>query len=357
MMDDPGRDDRVGLPMLITGMTGVAGWAAYRYFARRFGDAVFALRPPGPGKWPSKQIVPLDVADEAGLKELFERHQFRSVLNAAGNCALKACELNPEMAERLNVRSARIIAELADQYRARLVHLSSDLVFSGAGRGNYVETDPVDPVTVYGKTMAEGERRTRTIHPRATILRISLPMGISVNRHAGAIDWIASRFRPGRPATLYFDEIRTPFYVADFCKIASFFLSHEGPGIYHLGGPRALSLYRIGQIVNRVGGYRPELLRGCPRRAAGPMPPRAGDVSMNIGKLTSLLASSDVAGWSRWPISVMGNASELPRPWPLDDSLVPDGDDWHLVPWDKSSERAIARYLYRPRRGRDSVGR
>ena len=81
-------------------------------------------------------------------------------------------------------------------------------MYSGKGQGGYVETDPVDPVTVYGKTMAQGEKVVQEIDPRAAILRISLPMGPSFNRHAGAIDWIQSRFRNGRPATLYFDEVR-----------------------------------------------------------------------------------------------------------------------------------------------------
>ena len=91
--------------------------------------------------------------------------------------------------------------------------LSCDLVFSGAdGRGGYVETDATDPVTVYGRTMAAGEEAILAADPAACILRISLPMGVSFSGHAGAIDWIASRFKKARPATLYFDEIRTPTY-------------------------------------------------------------------------------------------------------------------------------------------------
>src|SRR5205085_1577478 len=110
-----------------------------------------------------------------------------SVLNCVGNCALKSCELDPAMARQLNVDSAATIAANALAHGSRLVHLSSDLVYSGKGSGNYVETDPVDPVTVYGKTMAQAEEIIREVDPSAAILRISLPMGPSFNRHAGAI--------------------------------------------------------------------------------------------------------------------------------------------------------------------------
>ena len=87
-------------------------------------------------------------------------------------------------------------------------------------------------------------------------------------------------------------------------------------GIYHCGGPRNLSLYEIAQIVNRVGGYDPELLIGCPRIEAGPMPPRAGNVTMDSSKLAQALGRDPFL------------------PWPLCESMVPVDREWH---YDRSS--------------------
>ena len=172
----------------------------------------------------------------------------------------------------------------------RLVHLSCDLVFSGDdGRGGYVETDPTDPVTVYGKTMAAGEEAILAADPTACILRISLPMGVSFSGHAGAIDWITSRFKKSRPATLYFDEIRTPTYTDCLNRLCETMLANELSGIFHAGAPRRLSLYQIAQIINRVGGYDPDCLMGIPRHEAGPIPPRAGNVCMDCSKLIAAL--------------------------------------------------------------------
>jgi dTDP-4-dehydrorhamnose reductase len=217
------------------------------------------------------------------------------------------------MARRTNVDAAVNIATLAHRFGARLVHLSSDLVFSGTGAGGYVETDSVDPVTVYGRTMAQGERAVREIDTEAAILRISLPMGPSFNRHAGAIDWIQSRFRNGRPATLYFDEVRSCTYTDDLNRVFERFLANDQAGVFHCGGPRAITLYQIAQIVNRVGGYDPDLLKGCPRVDAGPMPPRAGNVSMNSGEL----------------IAAMGG--DLFQPWPVGEDLLPTDREWHFA--------------------------
>src|SRR5438552_2038668 len=83
------------------------------------------------------------------------------------------------------------------------------------------------------------------------------------------------RFRAARPATLYFDEVRSCTYVADLNRVFAHFLSRPLAGLFHAGGPRPITLYQIAQVVNRVGGYEPHLLNGCPRRDAGPVPPRA----------------------------------------------------------------------------------
>jgi dTDP-4-dehydrorhamnose reductase len=303
---------RSRLPLLITGITGVAGYNAFHFFQARYPGQVVGTRPSQTWRLEGQGIAVLDAEDAAGMDELFARYGFRSVLNAVGNCKLKSCELDPAMAQALNVASAQAMADNVKRHGCRLVHLSSDLVYSGKGRGCYVETDPVDPVTVYGKTMVQAENWLLERVPEAAILRISLPMGPSFNHHAGAIDWIQSRFRAGRPATLYFDEVRSATYCQDLNEVFELFLTKNDRGLFHCGGPRASTLYEIGQITNRVGDYAPELLKGCPRAQAGPMPPRAGNVSMDSGKLISIL------GYEPF------------QPWPLGDDLLPHHHCWHF---------------------------
>jgi dTDP-4-dehydrorhamnose reductase len=317
--------------LLITGISGVAGYNALPYFQFRYPGRVIGIRPTQTWQLVGPGIVPLDTEDLASLRTLFAAHGFRAVLNCTGNCALKSCELDPVMAWRTNVTSAANIAGVAREFGARLVHLSSDLVFSGTGSGGYVETDPVDPVTVYGRTMAEGEQVVLQTDPETAILRISLPMGPSFNGHAGAIDWIQSRFRKDRPATLYFDEVRSCTYTDDLNRVCELFLAGAQAGVFHAGGPRPLALYQIAQIVNRVGGYDAHLLKGCPRRDAGPIPPRAGDVSMNSNKLIAALGGKPF------------------QPWPVGDELLPSDRAWHFQrPADQPGSRDwLARRLYR----------
>jgi dTDP-4-dehydrorhamnose reductase len=321
----------IPLPLLITGAAGVAGYNALDYFRARYPGQVTAIRQRDNWRLTGPGVVACNAEDRHGLARLFAEHRFASVLDCAGNCALKSCELDPAMAWRINVEGVRNLIGLVQQYQARFVHLSIDLVFSGTAEGGHVETDPTDPVTVYGKTMVAAEELIEAELPEACTLRISLPMGVSFNGHAGAIDWIQSRFKKGRPATLYFDEVRTPTYTDCLNPLCETVLAGSWAGLYHAGGPRRLSLFEIAQIVNRVGGYDPRHLQGCPRMAAGPMPPRAGNVTMNSSKLTQALGYQPFHAW------------------PYDERFVPTHPEWHFErPDDEAGSAALLEaVLYR----------
>lgn len=327
-------------PVLVLGVPGVPGFNALLRLRSVFPGRVFGVAPPHapelkvPGSPWGPGLLEADPEDLAALAALCEAHNIRTVVDASGWCALKSCELDPALGRRLNVGIGLNAMRVARDRGARLIRISTDLVFDGNPRGGsgrlggYREDDPVSPVTIYGKLMAEAEAAILDGHPEAAVLRIALPMGPSLNGHAGAIDWIESRFRKGRPATLYYDEVRSSLYVQDLTRVIAAFGANAQRGIWHLGGPRPLSLFRIAQIVNRLGNYPAALLMGCPRAAAGPVPPRAGDVSMDTGRLRALLGEGCV------------------RPWPHDPAHVPEDDGWHARREGPEPPGAIAHHLY-----------
>jgi dTDP-4-dehydrorhamnose reductase len=337
--------ESIPLPLLITGVAGVAGYNALEYFRARYPGQVVAIRQED--NWPlsGDGIVACDAENHERLRALFDEYQFGSILNCAGNCALRACELDSRLAWRTNVEGLINLLSIAVERDVRLLHLSIDLVYSGRddfqsssgveSRFRYIESHCTDPITVYGKTMVAAEQLLADWMPQACVLRISLPMGVSFNGHAGAIDWIQSRFKKGRPATLYFDEVRTPAYTDCLNRLFERVLASDITGLYHAGGPRALSLYEIAQVVSRVGGYDPMLLMGCQRIEAGPIPPRAGDVTMDSGALAEAL----------------GDVESLDG-WPLDTSFVPTHREWHYERnCEPGSVELLKQVLYRnPRR-------
>ncbi len=332
------------LPILVLGLNGVPGYALFRHFNRLFGgtdtfsgdradiypakradsgDTTAANNPPLIGIRPVKRpcvfgenVVALDAEDTEGLAALFEKFQFRTVIDASGNCALKACECDTERSRLLNYSQGVDAANLAAKFNCKFVRISTDMVWSGSENNKpnrpYVEEDPKDPIHNYGKHQLEAEIEISRILPESVMLRVPLPMDYAPGGCAGAVDWISYRFRPGWPATLYTDEYRNPVYGNDMCRVVQYILEHEFPaGIYNCGGPRRVTLYNAGQLVNAIGGYPAELLHGCPRIEAGPLPPRVGDLGLDSSKLYRLLPPGFI------------------RPWPFDDRIVPTDYDWH----------------------------
>ncbi|MEM7784623.1 MAG: NAD-dependent epimerase/dehydratase family protein [Planctomycetota bacterium] len=106
--------DSSQLPILVTGIAGVAGYNLFYHLRQKYGDQVIGIR--GVNNWRLQHdgIYACDIEDRRTLKFLFEKYCFRSVLNCGGSCALKACELDPAMAHRVNVEGIKAILTSID---------------------------------------------------------------------------------------------------------------------------------------------------------------------------------------------------------------------------------------------------
>jgi dTDP-4-dehydrorhamnose reductase len=112
-----------------------------------------------------------DITDFASVQAAILAVEPRLVLNAAAYNAVDRAESEPEAAYAANAVGAETIARAAALQQVPVIHLSTDYVFDGTNRRAYVETDPIAPLGVYGKTKAAGEAMVRHANPRHFILR------------------------------------------------------------------------------------------------------------------------------------------------------------------------------------------
>lgn len=96
-----------------------------------------------------------------------------AVVNAAAWTAVDLAESEQAGAARANATGPEELARLCAARNIPLIHVSTDYVFSGDKGTPYVETDPVSPETVYGRTKADGESRVLAANPRTIVLRTS----------------------------------------------------------------------------------------------------------------------------------------------------------------------------------------
>jgi dTDP-4-dehydrorhamnose reductase len=175
-------------------------------------------------------------------------------------------------ARSINVDGSAMVAAAARARGIRLVHISTDVVFSGKLGRPIREDDPVDPVTDYGRTKAEAEAVVSAEHPDAVIVRTSLIYGgAEPSRH----EQLAHD--PGM--TFYTDEIRCPVAAPD---LAAALLELAGrpeiAGPLHVAGTDAVSRFEFAQLIS---GHA---VKGAPRP-----PDRPGDLRLDSSRARALL--------------------------------------------------------------------
>ncbi len=285
--------------VLMTGITSLHGWPLYKALTKQMGPKhIVGICPPKTKSslFSDHNIVPCCMNDFAYLEDIF--HQFKPtyVIHAAGMCDLDVCEKWPGLAYQRNVKGTQNIASLSrDCY---FMHISTDLVFSGNHPpvDGYCENSPPDPISMIGKTFIQAENVVTQLSDHM-IVRKGLPMGPSLSRRKGPIDYLSYRFRQGKPLTLFYDEWRSAMYSDDLTQGLLQLWTMEAKGHYHLGGPQKVSLYDIGKYLIETRKYDPSCLIRASRFEDRSGLPRIGDVALNSQRAYDLL-----------------NAS--PRPWP-----------------------------------------
>ena len=129
---------------------------------------------------PGWTVVPLtrarlELTDAGAVRRLFAEQNPSLILHCAALSRNATCQADPPLARRLNVEVTARLGALAATIP--FVFFSTDLVFDGR-RGGYIESDPVNPLTVYAETKAEAERRV-LLNPAHTVVRLSLNTGVS----------------------------------------------------------------------------------------------------------------------------------------------------------------------------------
>ncbi|MHA6620683.1 sugar nucleotide-binding protein [Pseudonocardia sp. DLS-67] len=137
------------------------------------------------------------------------------------------------------------VALAAASVAARLVHVSSDAVFSGAAI-RYDETSRPDPTTPYGAAKAAAETAIKAISPSAVIARTSLIIGDGGSVHERRVHALAAGRTTG---VLFTDDVRCPVHVADLAAALLELAASDHAGIHHIAGTDAVSRHELGTLI------------------------------------------------------------------------------------------------------------
>ncbi len=119
----------------------------------------------------------IDLSNTSALRSLLQTHQPAWIVNASGYTAVDKAEQEPALAQAINTTAPAVMAEEAARTGAALVHYSTDYVFNGQAKRPYLESDPTDPQSVYGRTKCDGEQAVLHSGARSLLFRSSWVVG------------------------------------------------------------------------------------------------------------------------------------------------------------------------------------
>lgn len=243
-----------GRPLLITGATGTLGRAFARFCELRGLPYLLLAR------------AEMDIADEASVRAALERYQPWAVINAAGFVRVDDAEVDARQ-WRDNVEGPQFLARACAARGVRVVTFSSDLVFDGTKSSPYVESDPVAPLSAYGRAKAEAERRVLQQHPDALVVRTAAFFG-PWDRY-NFVTLALDSLRRGARFSAASDQCVSPTYVPDLVQATLDLLIDGECGVWHLANRGAMTWADFARAVAGIAELDGSLVEAVPSPQLG----------------------------------------------------------------------------------------
>ncbi len=247
--------------------------------------------------------LPLENPDK--LAKIVSAEVFDVVWLTAAATDVDWCESHESEAFRLNAHAPLVIAEICAQSALKLIHFSSDYVFSGIENGGvrtepYLESDKVSPLSVYGASKAESERLVFNADQTATIVRTSGLYSVDGKCFFNAIYDKGAR---GEKVNVVDDQVTSPTNVSLLAEwLCRHF--HQLPcRLVHLASKGGVSWRRAAEVSFELCGFRRDMVIGITseylaRPAKRPLYSALGSRILQEYALRSL--PNWLEGLSRW---------------------------------------------------------
>ncbi|MCL2806859.1 MAG: dTDP-4-dehydrorhamnose reductase [Coriobacteriia bacterium] len=193
----------------------------------------------------------LDITDEVKTQEFIRQGAFDLIINCAAMTQVDACETQEAAAYQVNAVGALNVAKAAEQIGAKLVQMSTDYVFSGDDNKEYVETDPTNPQSAYGRTKLAGERAVLENCKTSFVVRTAWLFGATGPNFVLAILDIA---RSEGEITVVNDQYGNPTYAHDLAHEILRIAEGSEYGVYHCTSRGVCSWFDFASAIVDMAG-------------------------------------------------------------------------------------------------------
>lgn len=180
----------------------------------------------------------------------FSDKSFDAIINCAAYTAVDKAETETEIADQINHQAVGVLARIALEKNISLIHISTDYVFDGKNSKPYLETDPTNPIGIYGKSKCAGEEAILSIAPKNSIIIRSSWIYSSFGNN-----FMKTMLKLGRDRAslgVIFDQIGTPTYARDLAQAILDILpkiQNSKPSIYNYSNEGVASWFEFAKTI------------------------------------------------------------------------------------------------------------
>lgn len=231
-------------------------------------------------EWHGVTHEELDVTDSVAVSRQVEEFSPNCVLHCAAYTDVDGAERDPARAMDVNAAGSELVAAATRRVGARMVYVSTDYVFDGEHDSPYSEMEDTNPISSYGRSKLEGEKRVAQACPEAyLIVRTAWTFGAG----GGFVDWARDRLVAGEELALITDQRGSPTSALDLARAMLLLVENEHRGLFHFANRGTASWFEVGKVVAETLAVdsprlRPikssELGRPAPRPRCSALSPR-----------------------------------------------------------------------------------
>lgn len=195
----------------------------------------------------------LDISNKEGIKNFIEQNDINTIVNCAAYTAVDKAEEEKELADKINHKAVKKLANISKEKNIKLIHISTDYVFDGTNCKPYCEEYQTNPKSVYGETKLNSESEMIQINPKnSIIIRTSWVYSSYGN------NFVKTMLKLGHDRDelgVIFDQVGTPTYAKDLAKTILDiipFIINEKVEIYNYSNEGVLSWYDFAKEIMKM---------------------------------------------------------------------------------------------------------
>jgi dTDP-4-dehydrorhamnose reductase len=207
----------------------------------------------------------IDLSQPESVRGVIKSAQPSVILNATAYTNVDQAENEPGLVMAINARAPGVLAEVASEMNIVLIHYSTDYVFDGGKGSPYAETDPPNPLNLYGKSKLAGEQAIGQVDGNYLILRTSWVYSL---RRENFVTHVLKWSRQQRTLRIVADQVGNPTWARMLAEATALLLFKAGEdhagwfrerkGIYHLAGSGYTSRFDWAQAILRFDPHSDE---------------------------------------------------------------------------------------------------